>query len=184
MTDQIKLIAERMKDLREISGTSIETLAAAIGVTPDMLLQYESGTVDIPVGILSKIAHKNGIELSALLSGENPRLRVYCVVRNGKGLNVERRKQYKYEHLAYNFAHKKAEPFLVKIDPCPDNTPMEFNTHPGQEFNYVLEGTMKVVIDGHEIVLEEGDSVYYDSGYQHAMKALKNKPVTMLAIVL
>ena len=61
---------------------------------------------------------------------------------------------------------------------------MEFNSHPGQEFDYVIEGTMKIIIDTHEIILNEGDSVYYDSGYKHAMKVLNNTPVKMLTIVL
>jgi transcriptional regulator with XRE-family HTH domain len=184
MTEQIKLIAERIKDLREISGISPETLAQELGISPELFLQYESGAVDIPVGFLMKVAQKYNTELSSLLIGENPRLHVYCIVRKDKGLKVDRRKQYKYENLAFNFINKTAEPFIVRIDPYPENTPMEFNSHPGQEFNYVLEGTMKIVIDGHEIILNEGDSVYYDSGYKHAMKALNNSPVKMLAIIL
>jgi transcriptional regulator with XRE-family HTH domain len=184
MTDQIKLIAERIKELREISGTSIETLAKDLDVSNELLTEYESGEIDIPVGFLYKISHKYGAELSSLLSGENPRLHVYCVVRKGKGLSVERRKQYMYENLAFNFINKKAEPFMVTIAPYPDNTPVEFNSHPGQEFNYIIEGTMKIIIDNHEIILNEGDSVYYDSSYKHAMKALNNKPVKMLAVVL
>jgi len=184
MTEQIKLIAERIKGLREIEGTSIETLAKELGVSDELFLQYESGTIDIPVGLLYKLAHKYGIELSAIISGENPRLHVYCVVRKDKGLSIERRKQYKHESLAYNFVNKKAEPFVVTIEPRTDDSPMEFNSHPGQEFNYVLEGTMKIIIDGHEIVLNEGDSVYYDSNYKHAMEALNNTTVKMLAIVI
>jgi quercetin dioxygenase-like cupin family protein len=43
---------------------------------------------------------------------------------------------------------------------------------------------MKIIIDGHEIILNEGDSIYYDSVYTHAMKALNNKTVKMLAVVL
>ena len=61
---------------------------------------------------------------------------------------------------------------------------MEFNSHPGQEFNYVIEGTMKIIIDTHEIILNAGDSIYYDSGYRHAMKALNQTTVKMLALVL
>jgi len=184
MTEQIKLIAERIKGLREINGTSAETLSKELGISIDLYLQYESGGIDIPVGFLYKLSHKYGIELSALLSGENPRLHVYCVVRKDKGLNIERRKQYKHESLAYNFINKKAEPFLVKIEPKQTDTPMEFNSHPGQEFNYIIEGTMKIIIDGHEIILNEGDSVYYDSGYKHAMEALNNAPVKMLAVII
>ena len=184
MTEQIKQIAERIKEIREISGISAETLAIKLGIPSDVYLNYESGNIDIPVGVIFKISELFNIELSVMLGGDNPKLRVYGVVRNGKGLKLERRKQYKYENLAYNFIHKKAEPFIVTIDPQPENSVMEFNSHPGQEFNYVLEGSMMSNIDGHEIILNQGDSIYFDSGCKHAMKALKNQQVRFLAIVL
>ncbi len=184
MTEQIKQIAERIKEIREISGISAESLAVKLGIPTDVYLNYESGNTDIPVGVMFEISEMFNIELSVMLGGDNPKLRVYGVVRNGKGLKLERRKQYKYENLAYNFIHKKAEPFIVTIDPQPENSLMEFNSHPGQEFNYVLEGSMMSNIDGHEIILNQGDSIYFDSGCKHAMKALKNQQVRFLAIVL
>ena len=184
MKEKIQFIAERIKELREISGLSAASLAQELGISSNLLLQYESGTVDIPVGFLYKVSHKFDTELTAILTGENPRLHVYCVVRKDKGLSVERRKQYKYESLAANFINKKAEPFIVRIEPDKENAPVEFNSHPGQEFNYVIEGTMKIIVDSHEIVLNEGDSIYYDSSCKHAMKAMDRKPVKMLAIVL
>jgi transcriptional regulator with XRE-family HTH domain len=184
MKEKIQFVAERIKELREISGISASKLALDLGVSPDVVIQYESGSVDIPVGFLYEFAHKFSIELSALLTGENPRLHVYCVVRKDKGLSVERRKQYKYESLAANFINKKAEPFIVRIDPETELAPMEFNSHPGQEFNYIIEGTMKIIVDAHEIILNTGDSIYYDSSWKHAMKAMNQKPVKMLAVVL
>lgn len=184
MKEKIQFIAERIKELREISGLSATSLAQELGIPLDLIIQYESGAVDIPVGFLYKIAHKFGIELTAILTGENPRLHVYCVVRKDKGLSVERRKQYKYESLAANFINKKAEPFIVKIEPEIKSTSMEFNSHPGQEFNYVLEGTMKIIIDTHEIILNAGDSIYFDSVYKHALKAMNQTPVKMLAVIL
>ena len=184
MKEKIQFVAERIKELREIGGVSAAALAQDLGISLEEILQYESGNVDIPVGYLYKLAHKFGIELSAILSGENPRLHVYCVVRKDKGLSVERRKQYKYESLAANFINKKAEPFIVRIEPEPESAPVEFNTHPGQEFNYVIEGTMKIIIETHEVILNAGDSIYYDSGCRHAMKAMHQTPVKMLAVVL
>jgi transcriptional regulator with XRE-family HTH domain len=184
MTEQIKQIAERIKEIREISGISAETLAFRLGVSTDLYVNYESGNTDIPVGIIFKISELFNIELSVMLGGDNPKLHIYGVVRNGKGLKLERRKQYKYESLADNFIHKKAEPFMVTIDPNPENTLIEFNSHPGQEFNYVIKGAMMTIIDEHEIILNEGDSIYFDSGYKHAMKALNNEQVRFLAIVL
>jgi transcriptional regulator with XRE-family HTH domain len=184
MKEKIQFVAERIKELREISGISAATLAQELGISLDVILQYESGTIDIPVGFLYKVAHKFGIELTAILTGENPRLHVYCIVRKDKGLSVERRKQYKYESLAFNFINKKAEPFIVRIEPDTESAPVEFNSHPGQEFNYVIEGTMKMIIDTHEILLNAGDSIYFDATYTHAMKAMNHTPVKMLAIVI
>ncbi|MCX7709080.1 MAG: cupin domain-containing protein [Clostridia bacterium] len=183
MSDQIKQIAARIKDLREISGLSVETIAQELNISKETYLEYESGNVDIPVSILYELANKFKVELTAILTGEDPKLRTYSLVRNGKGVSVERRKQYKYHSLAYNFAHKKAEPFLVTVDPEPDNAAIHLNSHPGQEFNYLLEGTLKVIINDHEIILNEGDSLYFDSGYSHGMKALNNKPAKFLAII-
>src|SRR5512133_1550171 len=184
MTEQIKQIAERIKEIRKISGISTETMAKKLGVSTDVYLDYERGNTDIPVGIIFKISELFNIELSVMLGGDNPKLRIYGVVRNGKGLKLERRKQYKYESLAYNFIHKEAEPFMVTVDPDPENSLLEFNSHPGQEFNYVIKGTMMTIIDGHEIILNEGDSIYFDSGYKHAMKALNGEQVKFLAVVL
>ena len=184
MQEQIQMIAARIKELREITSLSAESLANELHIEPSLLLNYESGTIDIPVGFLYKVAHKFNMELSALLRGDQPKLYVYSVVRKGKGLNVDRRRQYKYENLACNFIQKKAEPFIVTVTPDAENLPLEFNSHPGQEFNYVLEGTLMIVVDGHEIILNEGDSLYFDSGYQHAMKALNAQPSRFLAIIV
>ena len=184
MNEQVKQIADRIKEIREISGISAESLASQLGVENSLYLKYESGNSDIPVGFIYEIAHYFHVELSVLLGGNNPKMHVYGVVRNGKGLKLERRKQYKYENLAYNFINKKAEPFMVTVDPASEDVALEFNTHPGQEFNYVIEGTMMTIIDGHEIILNQGDSLYFDSGCKHAMKAMNNKSVKFLAIVL
>lgn len=181
---QIKQIAARIKELREIHGISPETLASDFNIPIETYIEYESGNVDIPVSFLYEIAGRFKVELTAILTGEGPRLRTYALVRSGKGVSVERRAQYKYQSLAYNFAGKKAEPFLVTVDPEPDDSPVHYNSHPGQEFNYVLEGTMKLFIDGHELILNQGDSLYFDSAINHGMKAMDGKPVKFLAIIL
>lgn len=184
MTEQIRLIAERLKGFRDIEGISAETLAKELNIPIATYVAYEKGDMDIPVGFLMDFAQRFDIELSVLLTGEDPKLKTYCVVRKGKGIKVERRKQYKYENLAFNFVDKKAEPFMVTVEPSSENTPVEFNSHRGHEYNYIIEGSMKLFIDTHEVVLNEGDSIYFDSGHKHAMKALNNATVKFLAIIL
>ncbi len=184
MSEEIKVIASRIKELREISEVSVQTLASELQISEEIYREYESGNTDIPVSFLYQIATKFNVELAAILTGDNPRLHTYQVVRKGKGVSVERRADYKYQSLANNFIGKKAEPFIVTVEPDSDSAPVHFNSHKGQEFNYVIEGNLKIIINGHEIILGEGDSVYFDSSASHGMKALDNKQAKFLAIIL
>ena len=183
MEGQLKLIAERIKGLRDIYGVSDVELAKNLKLPLELYQKYEDGTLDIPVGVLYQMAQRFNMELSTLLTGEEPRLHTYSLTRKGRGVSVERRKEYKYQNLAYNFIHKKAEPFLVTVDPGPENAPVHLNHHPGQEFDYLLEGTLKIILGEAEIVLNEGDSLYYDSNVNHGMQALNGKPAKFLAII-
>ena len=182
MAPELKQIARRIQELRDIEGISHETLARELSINPDLYKKYESGESDIPVSVLLQIAQRFDVELTALITGEEPKLKVYSVVRKGKGLSIDRRKEYKYQDLAYNFIHKKAEVLMVTVDPQ-ESSPKGQYSHAGQEYNYVVEGTLKVWIDGHEVVLNEGDSLYFDSSYKHGMSALNGKPARFLAII-
>lgn len=184
MSDQIQSIAERIRELREISGLSVETLSKELEVSKEIYVGYESGIVDIPVGFLYELANRYKVELTAILTGNEPKLHSHALVRKGGGVEVERKRQYHYMSLAYNFINKKSEPFLVTIDPKAEGEDFVFSAHPGQEFNYMVEGRLRIMIDGHEIVLEEGDSLYFDSTKSHGMLALDDKPAKLLAIVI
>ncbi|HZJ56853.1 MAG TPA: cupin domain-containing protein [Clostridia bacterium] len=184
MSEQIKQIAMRIKELRVIHDLTQQELAEHLSLDVETYRCYEDGATDIPVSILYGIANRFNVELTAILTGDEPKLRLYSLVRKGKGIKVNRRKEYGYQSLAYNFVHKKAEPFLVTVKPDSEDTPIAQNSHLGQEFNYVLEGTLKISIDGHELVLEEGDCVFYDSNSKHGMKALNDKPAKFLAVIM
>lgn len=182
VSEQIKMIAARMRELREIAGYSPEDVASMLNVSKEIYNSYENATQDIPIGFLNEFANQFNVDLTELLTGNSPKLTRYSLVRNGKGMSVERRAPYKYHSLAYNFINKKAEPFLVTVLPNNDTT-LSMNSHPGQEFNYVVEGTLMIVIDGKEFILNKGDSLYFDSGLPHGMKALDNQRAEFLAII-
>ncbi len=184
MSEQIKLIGARLRELREIAGDSVEDIAGELAISPELYSKYENGETDIPVSFLFNAANKFGVELSTLLTGEEPRLKTYSLVKKNKRLVVDRRKEYRYESLAYNFIGKKAEPFIVTVDYKGDDEPVSLNSHPGQEFNLVLEGTLKIVIGKYELILHEGDALYFDSTYEHGMIALDNRPAKFLAVII
>ena len=184
MNEQIKQIAERLAGLRDALGRTPEEMAKSCNLSTDEYLLLETGTVDISVSVLHQISQANGIALTTLMFGDEPKMSSYFVTRKGTGITVERVKAYKYQSLAAGFANRKADPFIVTVHPKPEEEEIFLNSHPGQEFNYLIEGKLKIFIDSKEMILEPGDSIYFDSGILHGMLAMDNKPAKFLAIIL
>jgi transcriptional regulator with XRE-family HTH domain len=184
MKEKMKEIAQRIRELRKLSNITVQAMAGHLKIPQKHYQKYEKGTMDIPASILFEIAQILGVDMGLLLTGEETRMHIFNITRNGKGVEVERQKQYKYENLAEKFIHKKAEPFVVTVEPKNGEKKPSTNSHLGQEFNYVLEGVLKIYIHQNVIILNKGDSVFFDSSYEHAMEALENQPAKFLAIVM
>ena len=184
MCDPIKSIANRLRGLREVLELSAQEVAESCHLRVEEYMALESGESDISVNVLQTIARRYGISLDVLMFGEEPKMNAYFITRAGAGVSVERRKAYKYEALASGFRDRKADPFIVTVEPAPANAPMHLNSHEGQEMNYVLEGRLLLSLNGKELVLNVGDSLYFDSSLPHGMKALDGRPVRFLAIIM
>ena len=184
MSESSKEIVSRVRELREIEQISGGTLARELGFNPDEYHQWESGEKEFPVGALVEIAGYFKIDLSELITGSTPKLKTYCITRAGEAPEVSRRPMYTYWNLAYNFYRKKGEPFIVEANADTGAKPLSLNTHPGQEFNYVLDGRLLISVGGHESELGPGDCIYYDSNEPHGMKALDGKKARFIAVVL
>lgn len=180
---ELQLVSIRIKDLREIEGLSPEDVANKAGIPIDEYLAYETGTSDFSFSHLFNIANVLGVDISDLLTGESPKLKGYIITRNGQGLAFDRRKQYHYQHLAYNFKNKLAEPFIVTVTEDLNGVKKQAHSHSGQEFDYVIEGKLHINLGGNDIVLLPGDSVYYDSSIPHVMYALDGE-CKFIAVVI
>ena len=177
-------IAARLKELRELRGKSAADLAQALEISIDEYAGYEAGRADIPASALQRAARLLEADLTELLTGEAPRMKVFAVTRAGGGVRVERRKDYQYRNLAANFAGRKMDVFEVTVPPDAGVSGAHANAHPGQEFNYVLEGRLQVSIHGNNLVLTPGDCIYFDSNYGHSMQALDGRAARFLALII
>lgn len=182
MNTQISQIAQRLRGLREALELTIQQSAEKCAISEIDYERFESGVSDIPISFICNVAQTFGVETSALLSGNDPHALGYSVTRKGTGASVERTKAYKYHSLAHTFKSPKAEPFEVEISPT--KMPFLLNSHPGQEFDLVLEGTIQIHIAGNDVTLSEGDSIYFDSLLPHGMKALGGKNARFLAVII
>ncbi len=180
---EIKAVAERIKGLRDIFELSEEEAAEICKISVEQYRQYESGTVDIPLGVMFSLGKKFNIDISTFITGEEPKKVSYFVTPNGKGATVDRLADYHFESLAYGFANRLIDPFLVTINPG-DIDEIHTTTHPGQEFNYCVEGDMVVQIGRSEVVLHAGVSIYCDSTKPHGQNCLNNKRCRFITIIM
>lgn len=184
MDEQIIQIAERLRGLRDVLELSVEDFANECGISYEEYKNAESGKVDISVGMLQKISRQYNISLDTLMFGEEPKMSSYFVTRAGKGTSIERTKAYKYQALASGFRDRIADPFIVTIEPKPEDHSFHLNKHAGQEFNMVIEGRMEINLDNKVLTLEQGDSIYFNAQLPHGMRALDGKTLKILAIIM
>ena len=163
MNEQIKQIAERLRGLRDVLELTAEDIARDSDISAEEYRLAETGDYDISVSMLQKIARTYNVALDALMFGEEPKMSSYFVTRAGKGISIERTKAYKYQSLASGFMNRTADPFIVTV---------------------VIEGRMLINIEGKEIILNQGDSIYFNSKLPHGMKALDGKTVRFLAVIM
>ena len=64
LTDEIRVIAERIREMREIIGFSVQEMADRTNLTAETYSQYESGGVDLPFTFIHKCALAFGIGIT------------------------------------------------------------------------------------------------------------------------
>ncbi|MEG1990966.1 MAG: transcriptional regulator, partial [Christensenella sp.] len=87
------------------------------GKSAEEYREYEAGEKDFSFSFLYTLANRFGVDITELLTGDNAKLKTFSLVRKGEGLKMERRKAYKYQHLAPIFKNRVMEPFLVTVEP-------------------------------------------------------------------
>jgi len=180
MNEKAAHIPERIKELREILDISALDMAKDIDIPFETFNKYEAGELDIPISVLYTIAHRLGTDVTVLLTGEEARMDSAAVCRKGKGVQIERYPGYEFASLAYNFKHRTIEPLLVTLDSSKPAAALV--SHSGQEFNFIVEGQVKVTVVKTEHILNPGDSIYFDARLPHAQSAV-NGTAQFLTII-
>ncbi|MDL2253769.1 cupin domain-containing protein [Ruminococcaceae bacterium OttesenSCG-928-I18] len=181
MSEEIREIAARIRELREISDYSVESMAQELGIDAELYKSYEASGGNIPISTLYHIANLFGVSMAEILTGNAPHIDTFCVVPAGKGEKVDRYPGYNFQGLAYKFRNKIMEPMVVTVDPTEGDP--ELVQHRGQELNFVLEGRIEVIYDDKRLLLAPGDSIYFDPTHAHGQKAMDGKPAKFLTVI-
>ncbi len=184
VTEQLKLTGKRISEARKALGISIREMGILHNISEAEYLKHETGEADSSFSFLLKTAERFGMDINALITGESPRLSFYTLTRKVTGKKVDRRPDFEYFHQAAQMKNRMAEPFVVRAPFTGDDAPVHLSTHPGQEFDYVLQGKLKIQLEDKVEILEAGDSVYYDSRHPHGMAAYGGEDCLFLAVVM
>jgi transcriptional regulator with XRE-family HTH domain len=181
-------IGPRIRGLRKNKALTIKELASGVGVSIGLISQIENEQVTPAISTLMKISSFLGVDITYFFQTEKS-TELFTVVKEKERLTTSRRGVggkldlgYTYESLAFKQAKKHMEPFIVTFD-LREKEDMVFFSHEGEEFIYVMEGKAEFCIEDKSTVLEEKDSLYFDSSKLHGYRAIGTYPCRALAIV-
>ena len=183
MEHKIKEIANRIKELRIITGLTVEDMASRTGMSVEEYEQCEAGNRNLSIAFLYHCTLSFGVDMGDILEGKSPKLRSYALTRKGEGQRIEEAHNMIGYNLASGFRNRIALPLYMKMNYRPD-AEIELVTHEGQECDIVIKGQMKIRIGEHTEILNPGDTIYYDSGTPHGMMAVGGEDCSFYAIVL
>jgi len=180
-------VGEKIKQLREKKGLSLKEVADATGFSTALLSQMESHLVSPSLGSIIKLAKALEVRVGDFF-GETEG-EPFAIVRKGERKTVSRFASkegvsygYSYESLGFEKKDRRMEPFIVTLEPATLKT-SKTSAHEGEEFIFVLEGEMEVILGNHTDILYPGDSIYYDSNIPHRVQCHQDKVARILAVL-
>ncbi len=186
VSGKIREIASRIRELREITGLTVEEMAQRTGISVDEYIACESGQRNLSIAFLYHCTLSFGVDMGDLLEGHSPKLRSYALTRKGEGQRIEEAHNMIGFNLAADFRNRIALPLYMDLNyhPGAENEQIELVKHEGQECDIVIRGHMRIQIGDHSEILYPGDCIYYDSATPHGMVAVDGEDCAFYAIVL
>ena len=187
--DYTNIIGEKIKSLRTTKEISINDLSESTGLSVEQIKRIEDNT-DIPsLAPLIKIARALGVRLGTFLD-DQPNEEGPVVCRKGEADDTisfsnnasDARHHMHYHSLSRAKSDRHMDPFIIDIDESGNNE-FSLSAHEGEEFIMVLKGKLEVEYGKKKSLLDEGDTIYYDSIVPHHVHAYEGKAARILAVV-
>jgi mannose-6-phosphate isomerase-like protein (cupin superfamily) len=181
-------LSKELVRLREYSGLPPGEVAAACGIPEHRLRAYEEGVALPALGELMALAKVFEVDLIHFFLPGPSGGRVE-VVRASERWKVEPTTDtaaalnYSYEALSYRLTDKMMSPFHIEIPPS-ERREVEPLPHEGEEFLFVLEGSVETTVGQDTYRLSAGDAIYFDSRLRHSVRALGAVPARLLACLV
>jgi len=153
-------------------GLSLRALAARIGLPFSTLSKLENGKMALTYDKLVRLAQGLNVDIGTLVSGappaeiSPPAIGRRSIARAGGMKAVSEKHSHFYP--ATELLGKMMVPIIIDVKARSVEELGGLVRHSGEEFLYILSGSMELHSDLYApLPLDEGDSVYFDSGMAH-----------------
>lgn len=179
-----ELLGRRVRRLRREAGWTLAELASRTGVATSTLSKVENNLLSLTYNNLSKLAKGLGVDIAQLFTDEvaSPHTNSMAVVRRGEGLH-QRTPNFGHEFLFESIADKRMVPLVTEVRSRTLEDFGEWDRHEGEEFIFVLEGTIEIFVGQAEPQrLRAGDSCYFDASLPHAVTSIGRAAAIILSV--
>jgi transcriptional regulator with XRE-family HTH domain len=180
-------VGAKIATVRGSLRLTCEDVAQRSGCDVGLIEQIEAGELVPSLAPLIKISRALGVRLGTFLDDDTE---VGPVITRAEEAQEVKRLQsletgsaagtLEFFSLAAGKSARHMEPFLIDVEPTTDHA---LSSHEGEEFLYVLDGVLEVEYGKDVHTLAGGDSIYYDSIVPHQVRAAKEAPARILAVV-
>ena len=187
--DTKKMVGSRIKNLREARFITIEDMAQRSGLSVDQINRIEEDKDFPSLAPLIKIARVLGVRLGTLLDDHDalgPIISRRERIKEGVSFSTNQTSSHthmNYYALSSDKSGRHMEPFVIRVDPKDEGVDFTLSSHEGEEFIYCLEGRLEISYGSEKYLIEEGDSIYYDSIVDHHVHAAGPEGAKILAVV-
>lgn len=175
-------IGSNLKALRVESGLSQKGLAESAQLSPTLISRIENGLVRPSIATLELIARSLKVDIGYFFRDEEKRQ--FVISYRGGRKNVQSQRGYDVETLVEEMENHFMDPVIVSLRGKEEEDRVELATHEGQEFMYVLEGKVEVILGSKRFVLKQGDAAYWNGNVPHKGISLSQKPARTLNVHL
>ena len=173
-----KSFGTKVCKLREDHGWSVEDLAEATGKTPEFIERVENEEFSPSVSFLLRLAKALKIDPSTFLREEEK-----DIIRGQRSMAFTKRtRNYSYQTLTPGAESDHLRAFMVTIESKQTHKPVEYK-HEGEEFIFVMEGELELILGGTRHHLKTGESIHFNSDIPHKLKSLSNQDTRCLVIL-
>jgi transcriptional regulator with XRE-family HTH domain len=181
-----KKIGERIKRLRLRKSMGLVELGRHTGLSASFLSQLETGRVVPTLRNLARIAMVFSKDLAYFFEPEPTS--IFRIHRKTDRVRLPQTgvddPTYFFESLGYMVPDRSIDPYLAEFVPLKKGVEVRPHVHMGQEFLYVMEGSLDIRHGETNHTLEAGDCVYFDATTQHSYRCAGTQKAVVLIVTM